>query len=275
MKEKETCTHHCESCSADCGSRLPAKEVPNAGSHVKKVYGVISGKGGVGKSLVTSMLAVCLQRAGKKVGILDADITGPSIPHIFGIHQHAVAVEEGILPCYSKGGIPVVSTNLMLQNETDPVVWRGGMIAGAVKQFWTDVVWGNLDALFLDMPPGTGDVALTVFQSLPVDGILIVTSPQGLVSMIVEKAVKMAQMMNVPIVGLVENMSYAVCPHCGEPFYPYGESHIEEVAAQYHLPVLAKLPIHPDLAKLCDEGRFEEFEQEEIDGAVQALLRRE
>ncbi len=269
------CTHDCSSCSSNCASRQEPQsllEKPNALSNVGKVIGVVSGKGGVGKSLVSSMLAVGMQRAGKHAGILDADITGPSIPKAFGIKERVAATEMGMIPVKSKMGIDIMSVNLMLDNDTDPVVWRGPVIAGVVKQFWTDVIWNDVDYLFVDMPPGTGDVPLTVFQSLPVDGIVIVTSPQELVSMIVQKAVKMANMMNIPILGIVENMSYAVCPDCGKKIYVYGESHTAEVAKEYGIPLLAQLPFDPSLARNCDQGVIELHECTEIDCAVAHIL---
>ena len=246
-------------------------EEPNKMSNIGKVIGVVSGKGGVGKTLVSSLLAVSMKRLGKNVGILDADITGPSVPKAFGVHDKADACEFGIIPVKSKLGIDVMSVNLLLENESDPVVWRGPVIAGVVKQFWTDVIWKDIDYLFVDMPPGTGDVPLTVFQSLPVDGIVIVTSPQELVSMIVEKAVKMAKLMNIPIIGIIENMSYFECPDCGKRHNIYGESHIEEIAAQYNIPVLAKLPICTELAKQCDQGTVELFEGDWLNEAVNKI----
>ena len=267
------CSHDCSSCSANCSSRqggIP-KESPNALSCVKKVIGVVSGKGGVGKSMVTSLMAVEMQRRGYRAGILDADVTGPSIPRMFGIHGRAEGSDAGIFPCESKTGIPVMSVNLMLENETDPVVWRGPVIAGAVKQFWTDVIWNDVDFLFVDMPPGTGDVPLTVFQSLPVDGIIIVTSPQELVSMIVGKAVKMACMMNVPVLGVVENMSGFVCPDCGKVYPVFGESKLGEVAAEWDLPVLGNIPINPKLAAAADAGMVELFEGDWLSPAAKAL----
>lgn len=269
------CTHDCSSCGSDCSSRQEPQsflEKPNAMSNIGKVIGVVSGKGGVGKTLVSSLLAVSMQRLGKNVGIMDADITGPSIPKAFGIHQKADACEFGIIPVKSKLGTDIMSINLLLENESDPVVWRGPVIAGVVKQFWTDVIWKDIDCLVVDMPPGTGDVPLTVFQSLPVDGIVIVTSPQELVSMIVEKAVKMAKLMNIPILGIIENMSYFECPDCGKRHSIYGESHIEEIAAQYDIPVLAKLPIDPQLAKLCDQGTIELFEGEWLTEAAEKIV---
>ncbi|NLT09458.1 MAG: Mrp/NBP35 family ATP-binding protein [Ruminococcus sp.] len=268
------CTHDCSSCGSDCSSRKDPQsllEKPNQMSNIGKVIGVVSGKGGVGKTLVSSLLAVSMQRLGKNVGIMDADITGPSVPKAFGIHTKADACEFGIIPAKSKMGIDVMSVNLLLENESDPVVWRGPVIAGVVKQFWTDVIWKDIDYLFVDMPPGTGDVPLTVFQSLPVNGIVIVTSPQELVSMIVEKAVKMAQLMNIPILGIIENMSYYECPDCGKRHNIYGDSHIEEIAAQYNIPVLAKLPIDPQLAKMCDQGTIELFEGEWLNEAVDKI----
>jgi Mrp family chromosome partitioning ATPase len=238
---------------------------------VKKVIGVVSGKGGVGKSMVTSLLAVAARRQGRQVAILDADITGPSIPKVFGLREKASASEMGILPVLSKTGIQIISINLLLENDTDPVIWRGPILAGTVKQFWSDVIWTDVDVMFLDMPPGTGDVPLTVFQSLPMDGIVVVTSPQELVSMIVAKAVKMAQMMNIPILGLVENMSYFTCPDNGKNYAVFGDSHIDEVAAKYGLPVLAKLPIDPTLSAACDCGAIEEYRGADLD-AVATLL---
>ena len=264
------CSHNCESCGENCPSRqggIP-KEQLNAASRVKRVIGVVSGKGGVGKSLVTSLLATTFQRRGCHAAILDADVTGPSIPKAFGITDKAMGSDFGILPARSKTGIDIMSVNLLLPNETDPVVWRGPIIAGTVKQFWTDVVWKDVDYLFVDMPPGTGDVPLTVFQSLPVDGIVVVTSPQELVSMIVAKAVKMAQMMNIPILGIVENMSYFQCPDCGKKYAIFGESHIEEIAKEQGLKVLGKLPIDPGLAKACDSGVIELFEGDWLEQAA-------
>lgn len=223
------------------------------------MIGVVSGKGGVGKSSVTAMLAVLANRMGLVSGVLDADITGPSIPKLFGITEKALADKNGILPVLSETGIKLISVNLLLDNPTDPVLWRGPIVGGVVKQFWKDVIWGDVDVLFLDMPPGTGDVALTTFQSIPLDGIILVTSPQELVSMIVSKAVKMAEMMNVPILGLIENLSYVECPDCGKKIAVFGESHVEEIAQQHHLNVLAKLPIDPALAAACDSGSIEGY----------------
>ncbi len=266
------CTQDCSNCSSDCDSRQQDMhsflEKPNELSKINRIIGVVSGKGGVGKTLVTSMLAVTLRRLNKRVGILDADVTGPSIPKAFGIRSKAEACEFGIYPVKSKLGTEIMSVNLLLENETDPVVWRGPVIAGVVKQFWTDVIWKDIDCLFVDMPPGTGDVPLTVFQSIPVDGIVIVTSPQELVSMIVEKAVKMAKLMDIPILGIIENMSYYECPDCGKRSYIFGESHIEEIASGYSLPVLAKIPVRTDLSKMCDDGTIELFEGDWLDPAV-------
>lgn len=271
----ENCNpQNCSSCpsAGNCNSQPKSMlEEPNKMSNIGKVIGVVSGKGGVGKTLVSSLLAVSMKRLGKNVGILDADITGPSVPKAFGVHDKADACEFGIIPVKSKLGIDVMSVNLLLENESDPVVWRGPVIAGVVKQFWTDVIWKDIDYLFVDMPPGTGDVPLTVFQSLPVDGIVIVTSPQELVSMIVEKAVKMAKLMNIPIIGIIENMSYFECPDCGKRHNIYGESHIEEIAAQYNIPVLAKLPIFTELAKQCDQGTVELFEGDWLNEAVNKI----
>ena len=262
----EECTHNCETCSANCSSREKSESLiaaPHEMSRIGKTIGIVSGKGGVGKSMVTSMLSVLMRRKGYKTSILDADITGPSIPKTFGITQKAGANEFGLLPVSTKTGIDVMSINLLLENETDPVVWRGPVIGGTVKQFWTDVIW-DTDYMFIDMPPGTGDVPLTVFQSIPVDGIIIVASPQELVSMIVAKAVKMAKLMNIPILGIVENMSYFECPDCGKKHRIYGESHIMELAASHSIPVLAQLPIDPKLAALCDKGIIELMENDYV-----------
>jgi len=255
----ENCTHNCETCSENCSSRDPKSflEKPHAQSNIKKVIAVVSGKGGVGKSMVTSLLATAMNNKNYSTAILDADITGPSIPKSFGITQKAYGTDDGIIPAKSECGIDIMSLNLLLPDETDPVVWRGPVIAGTVKQFWTDVIWGDIDYMFVDMPPGTGDVPLTVFQSIPINGIVIVTSPQDLVSMIVEKAVKMAKMMNIPILGIVENMSYFVCPNCNEKHYIYGESHINSIAERFEIPAIGTLPINPELSKLCDNGIIE------------------
>ena len=257
------CGGDCGSCGGSCGS-MDMHAPLNAQSKVKKVIGIVSGKGGVGKSLVTSLSAAMMNRRGNSVGILDADMTGPSIPMCFGVHERAKANAFGIIPAESTGGVKLISVNLFLDDETQPVVWRGSIIANTVKQFWTDVVWGDVDYMFVDMPPGTGDVPLTIFQSLPVDGIIVVTSPQDLVSMIVSKAVNMAKMMDIPIIGLVENMSYFRCPDCGKEHKIYGESNIDAVAAEQGLKVLAKLPIMPDVAAACDAGEIEKIDLPEM-----------
>ena len=271
----ENCTHDCNTCGESCPSRAGGKPdfsaKANAHSNVKHVIGVVSGKGGVGKSMVTCSMAAAMAKLGYKTAVLDADITGPSVPKTFGITQRARGSEKGLLPSESKGGVKVMSLNLIARNETDPVVWRGPVIAGVVKQFWTDVYWGDVDYMFVDMPPGTGDVALNVFQTLPVDGVIIVASPQELVSMVVQKAVKMAQMMNIPIVGLVENMSYITCPDCGKKLYPFGEGKTQQAADEYGLPLLARMPIDPELAQLVDQGRIEDFQGNWLD-AVAAKL---
>ena len=267
------CTHDCSSCGQSCGERQEPQSLlkeHNPAARVGKVYGIVSGKGGVGKSMVTSQLAVTMRRRGYSVGVLDADITGPSIPKAFGVHGQAMGTEQGIMPMESRTGIQVMSTNLLLANETDPVIWRGPVIAGVVQQFWTDVLW-NCDYLFVDMPPGTGDVSLSVFQSIPLDGIIIVASPQELVSMVVEKAVKMAEMMEVPIVGLVENMSYISCPDCGKKMYLFGEGKTAEAAARHNLGVLAEMPIDPALAALTDAGDIESFQGSWLDAAADKL----
>ena len=268
------CTHDCSSCGADCASRKKPEsllEAQNAFSNVKKVIAVVSGKGGVGKSLVTSLLAVLSRRNGHNTAVLDADITGPSIPKMFGIHDKAMGTEDGILPVESRTGVKLMSVNLLLENDTDPVIWRGALIAGTVKQFWTDGLWGDVDYMFVDMPPGTGDVPLTVFQSLPVDGIIIVTSPQELVGMIVEKAAKMAKMMNIPVLGLVENMSWIGCPDCGKKIFPFGESQTAKVALEEGIPLLAQLPIDPAVAKECDTGVIELFNEDWMDPVISAV----
>ncbi len=272
---EESCNHDCSACGENCPSRggAPASllEKPNPHSRVSKVIGVVSGKGGVGKSLVTSMLAVLMQRRGFSVGVLDADITGPSVPRIFGVHGKVMGTNDGMLPAKTKTGIRIISANLLLDEETAPVIWRGPMIANIVKQFWTDVIWDSVDYLFVDMPPGTGDVPLTVFQSLPVDGILVVTSPQELVSMIVEKAVNMAKMMNIPVLGVVENMSYVKCPDCGKEIRLFGESHTEEPASKFGLQVLARIPLDPETAAKCDAGLAEEIEAPWLEKAADAV----
>lgn len=236
------------------------QEPANASSNIKKVIGVVSGKGGVGKSLVTSLMAVAAAKNQKKAGILDADITGPSIPRIFGITESVYGTDLGIIPAVSRDGVRLISTNLILDDPGQPVVWRGPVISGVVKQFWNEVVWGDIDYLFVDMPPGTGDVPLTVFQSLPVDGIVIVTSPQDLVSMVVEKAVRMAELMDIPVLGIIENMAYLECPDCGKKIYVFGEGKTEEVASRHGISKVARLPIRPELAGLCDEGRIEDVD---------------
>ncbi len=268
-----SCNGNCSSCGSDCADRKAESLLAslNPKASVKKVIAVVSGKGGVGKSTVTSMLAVAMSKKGKRVGILDADITGPSVPTAFGVNECQGASEDGLYPALSKGGIQVMSINLLLDNPADPVVWRGPVIAGAVKQFWTDVIWEDVDYLFVDMPPGTGDVPLTVFQSLPVDGIVIVTSPQELVSMIVSKAVKMANMMHIPVLGFVENYSYLECPDCGKKISVFGQSHLDEVAAGFGLPVLAQLPIDPKVAECFDSGNMESVDTSKVDGVISAI----
>ncbi len=268
------CTHDCQSCSQNCSDRSQPQsflEKPNELSNIKKVIGVVSGKGGVGKSLVTSMLAVTMQRNGYQTAILDADVTGPSIPKAFGIKEKAMGDNTGILPVKSKTGIEIMSVNLLLPNDTDPVVWRGPVIANTVKQFWTDVIWNDVDYMFVDMPPGTGDVPLTVFQSIPLDGIIVVTSPQELVAMIVGKAVKMARMMNIPIIGIVENMSYFECPDCGKKHRIFGDSRLKEIAAQYGIENIAEIPVDPKLAAGCDSGLIELFGGNALDSLAKKI----
>ena len=268
----QNCTpQDCGSCKLNCPSRMPQHEKLHPASSVKKVIAVMSGKGGVGKSMVTSLLATITQRAGYKAAILDADVTGPSIPQAFGVHSKAQGTEDAIFSVSTPTGIQIMSLNLLLEDETSPVVWRGPVIAGVVKQFWTDVIWNEVDYMMVDMPPGTGDVPLTVFQTIPINGIIIVTTPQELVSMIVEKAVKMAKLMNVPILGIVENMSYAECPDCGKKIQVFGDSHIEEIAKEYGLPVLARIPMNPKLAAACDKGMIELFEGDWLQDAVSAI----
>ena len=270
MAENENCTHDCSSCGAACPSREAQSliEPQNKLSHIKKVIGVVSGKGGVGKSLVTSMLAVEMSRRGYKTAILDADITGPSIPKVFGLHEKAEGSEDGIYPVKTKTGIEVMSINLLLDDEKAPVVWRGPVIAGTVKQFWTDVVWNEVDYMFVDLPPGTGDVPLTVFQSLPLDGIVIVTSPQELVSMIVSKAANMASLMNIRVLGLVENMSYVLCPDCGKHIDIFGMGKTDAVAAEFGFDLLARIPLDARLAALCDKGALELMENDYLSAAA-------
>ena len=268
----EECTHDCSTCKSNCSSKKESLIEPcNAHSNVKKVIGIVSGKGGVGKSLVTSMLAITMNRRELNTAILDADITGPSIPKIFGVKGPVTGDDKGIFPAVSKMGTKIMSLNLLVDEETTPVVWRGPVIAGTVKQFWTDVYWDTVDWMFVDMPPGTGDVPLTVFQSLPLDGIVIVTSPQELVSMIVAKAVRMAKLMNIPVLGIVENMSYLKCPDCGKEISVFGQSHVEEVAKEYGLEVLARVPIDPALANLCDKGALELMECDVMEAAADRI----
>ncbi len=268
-----SCNGNCSSCGSDCGDRKAESLLAqlNPKSTVKKVIAVVSGKGGVGKSTVTSMLAVAMARQGKRVGVLDADITGPSAPTAFGVTECQGAGDDGIYPALTRSGIQVMSINLLLDNPGDPVVWRGPVIAGAVKQFWTDVIWEDVDYLFVDMPPGTGDVPLTVFQSLPVDGIVIVTSPQDLVSMIVTKAARMAEMMHIPVLGFVENYSYLECPDCGKRIKVFGEGHLDEVAEKLGLPVLARLPIDPKVAEAYDNGQMETVNTDALSGVIEAI----
>ena len=269
-----SCNGNCSSCSSsDCGDRKKESLLAQLNPHakVKKVIAVVSGKGGVGKSTVTSMLAVAMSRKGKRVGVLDADITGPSAPTAFGVSECRGATEDGLYPALTTGGIQVMSINLLLDNSTDPVLWRGPVIAGAVKQFWTDVIWEDVDYLFVDMPPGTGDVPLTVFQSLPVDGVVIVTSPQDLVSMIVSKAVKMANMMHIPVLGFVENYSYLQCPDCGKKIEVFGKSNLPQIAEAFQLPILAQLPIDPSVAAAYDSGMMETVNTDHVAGVIEAI----
>jgi len=268
------CTHDCSTCGENCGERTEPQSFlkdHNPHARVGKIYGVVSSKGGVGKSMVTSQLAVLTQRSGRKTGILDADVTGPSIPRSFGVHQRAMADERGMLPVLTASGIELMSVNLLLDDETDPVLWRGPVIGGVVTQFWTDVVW-DVDYLFVDMPPGTGDVALSVFQSLPLDGVIVVASPQDLVSMVVEKAVKMAEMMSVPIVGVVENMSYLICPDCGKEIPLFGPGRTQAAAEAHGLRLLARMPIDPALAQLTDEGHIEDFQGQWLAPVLETIL---
>ena len=269
----ETCGGNCSSCGEACSERKPEslQAQPNPKSKIGKVIAVVSGKGGVGKSTVSAMLATAMQRTGRRAGVLDADITGPSIPKAFGVSECASADEEGIYPAVTESGIQIMSVNLLLEHEDDPVLWRGPIIAGAVKQFWTDVVWENVDYLFVDMPPGTGDVPLTVFQSLPVAGVVVVTSPQELVGMIVDKAVNMADMMHVPVLGIVENMAYYTCPDCGKQHAIFGESHIEAIAAKHGIPNTAKLPIDPAIAAACDAGKIEDVQGDWLSSLADAI----
>lgn len=271
----EECTHDCSTCGSSC-EHVDAKDLIaplNKDSSIKHVYAIMSGKGGVGKSSTTASLATAMAKRGYKVGIMDADITGPSIPTAFGIHERATGDDTALFPAVTPSGIKVMSLNLLTANETDPVVWRGPVIANVVKQFWSDVVWGEVDYMFVDMPPGTGDVPLTVFQSLPVDGIIVVTSPQDLVSMIVSKAVHMAEMMSIPVLGLIENYSWYQCPDCGARHAIFGESRLEEVARELGLPILARLPIDPALAAACDAGKVEGAERNYLEEVAAQLDR--
>lgn len=261
----------CEGCPSNKGGNGIPKEPMNQFSNVKKVIGVVSGKGGVGKSFVTASLACAMKKAGYQVGIMDADITGPSIPKMLGVHGQIVGDERGMIPMEAENGIKVMSVNLLLDHEEDPVIWRGPVIAGVVKQFWNETVWGDVDYLFVDMPPGTGDVPLTVFQSLPVDGIVIVTSPQELVQMIVKKAYNMAEQMHIPVLGIVENFSYLACPDCGKKISLFGESHVDEVAEELQVPVFGKLPLDPSMAQKADEGKFAEIENNNLSAGIECL----
>ncbi len=273
----ENCGGQCAGCEEECAQRKPESflEAPHELSQIRKVVGVVSGKGGVGKTMVTSLLAVLMQRAGYQTAILDADVTGPSIPRAFGIHEKAQGSQLGIFPVKSKTGISVISTNLLLENDTDPVVWRGPVIAGTVKQFWTDVIWGDVDYMFIDLPPGTGDVPLTVFQSIPLDGIVIVTSPQELVGMIVEKAVNMAALMHIPVLALVENMSYFKCPDCGGEHAIFGESHVEEIAARHGIGTVCRMPVDSRLAAAADAGAIEQADGGSLGDLVSMLEKME
>ncbi len=272
----ENCTHNCSSCSSSsCSSRKKESMLkePHKKSSIKKIIGVVSGKGGVGKSLTTSLLASIANKQGKSVGIMDADITGPSIPHMFGVHEHATGSEKGIDTVRSQSGIQMMSMNLLLDEATTPVVWRGMVISGTVMQFWTDVVWQDIDLLFIDMPPGTGDVPLTVFQSIPIAGIVIVTTPQDLVKMVVEKAVNMAQIMHVPVLGLVENMSYLTCPDCGKAIEVFGRSHAEEIANEFGIPAVARMPLDGRISALADAGRIEDYETDALNGVMESIAK--
>ena len=272
---ESSCTHNCSTCSANCSSKKGDPESliepQNKASNIKHVIGVVSGKGGVGKSSVTSMLSVMTRRLGFNTAILDADITGPSIPKMFGLKGDLTGCEDGIIPKSTVTGIEAISINMLLQDETAPVIWRGSLIAGTVKQFWKDVVWGDVDYMYVDMPPGTGDVPLTVMQSLPLDGIVIVTTPSDLVSMIVSKAVNMAKMMNIPIIGIIENYSYLKCPCCGEKIEVFGKTHVDEIAAKYNIPVIARVPMDPKVSALCDAGTIETVETDAFDAAVEKI----
>ena len=269
----ENCTHDCSSCSSNCASRKKESMLkqPHNQSKVKKIIGVVSGKGGVGKSLTTSLLASYANKKGYSVGIMDADITGPSIPHMFGVHEHATGSEKGIDTVLTPSGIQLMSMNLLLDDETTPVVWRGMVISGTVMQFWTDVIWKDVDLLFIDMPPGTGDVPLTVFQSIPISGIVIVSTPQDLVKMVVEKAVNMAGIMNIPVLGLVENMSYLPCPDCGKKIEIFGKSKADELAKNYGILSTAKLPVDPTISSYADNGRIEDYETDELQSVFEQI----
>lgn len=275
----ENCNQDCGSCGESCTERTKEQNdfsvKPHVQSSIKKVIAIVSGKGGVGKSLVTSMMAAKMKKEGYNTAILDADITGPSIPKAFGIREKAFSTEFGMLPVKSRTGIDIMSINLLLKEETDPVVWRGPLIGGTVKQFWTDVIWDNIDFMFIDMPPGTGDVSLTVFQSIPVDGIIIVTSPQELVSMIVSKAVKMAELMNIPILGIVENMSYFKCPDCGKEVSVFGKSHTKAAAEKHNLKLLAKIPLDTEISKACDDGKIEKYQTDFLNDIANILIKME
>ncbi len=266
QQNPENCNKQCSTCSADCPSRKPEsfRIEPHPSSTIRKIIGIVSGKGGVGKSFVTSLLASEMQRRGNRTAVLDGDITGPSQGKAFGINEKATSNGELIFPAFTKTGLQVITTNMLLENDDQPVIWRGPMVAGVLKQFYQEVYWDDVDFMFIDMPPGTSDVPLTMFQSIPLDGIVIVTSPQELVSMVVEKAINMANMMNIKVLGIIENMSYAVCPHCGEKLYVFGESHIDEIANKFGLPVLAKVPLDPAISKASDEGNIEDLEIAEI-----------
>lgn len=268
------CNHDCGSCSQNCSDRTQPESFliqPHKQSSIKKIIGVVSGKGGVGKSLVTSMLATAMQRKGYQAAVLDADITGPSMTKVFGIDSKAEGTNDAIYPAITESGIEVISVNMLLESDETPVIWRGPVIAGMVKQFYTDVVWKDVDFMFVDMPPGTGDVPLTIFQSLPLDGIVIVTSPQELVGMVVTKAINMAKMMNINVLGLIENMSYVQCDECNHKMYVFGESHIHDIAKEHELEVLAQLPLDPTIAALCDAGNIESVDVRNLEKAVQRV----
>lgn len=269
------CTHDCSSCGKSCPSKEKTTllKEPHKMSDIKKVIAVVSGKGGVGKSMTCALLAQAAQNSGKVTAIMDADITGPSIPRMFGLKRRAMGSESGILPVVSDSGLQIMSMNCLLENEAEPVVWRGSLISGTVLQFWTDVIWAGVDVMFIDMPPGTGDVPLTVFQSVPIDGVIVVTTPQDLVGMIVQKAVNMAQMMNVPILGIVENMSYIKCPDCGRKVSVFGESNVDALALEYGIPAVAKLPIDPDLTKAADSGKIEELENNPLNEFLTKIIK--